>query len=368
MKDDYAIIVGLQNDPGLDDPQNGQPPLSGPENDANDFYKWIVSKKGGAEVPPGHVKKILSSDYPKKFPAVLDARPAELDIARAFEHLRDLSNKNIKAGNGPRVGRRLYIFMSGHGIAPTPFGNKIEKESALLMANADPTNIAIPRYHIPGTYTAMWFFENDCFEEIFLFMDCCRDIITVPATNIFLPSKGNADNGKRFCAFATKWSRKAREKPMPDENNRVRGIFTKTLMLALWGGAAITDPNNPGQGIITFESLQSYLINNMKRFVDPKLNGDSQTTEPDVDYYPRSKKDSIIIKTALRVFPVTIEPIPGAQGDVGIYSTTTKTFVNRFPANKLPQKITLPREEYAIVAIVNGAMESYPLKVEGIEI
>lgn len=45
MENDFAVIVGLQHYPAIDDPANGKPPLSGPENDANDFNEWILSRK-----------------------------------------------------------------------------------------------------------------------------------------------------------------------------------------------------------------------------------------------------------------------------------------------------------------------------------
>ncbi|HEU5218622.1 MAG TPA: hypothetical protein VFU23_08180, partial [Gemmatimonadales bacterium] len=57
-RDDWAIVVGIKRyfDPALAG-------LEGPENDARQFYEWVVSPSGGA-VPKAQAKLIVSSDYP----------------------------------------------------------------------------------------------------------------------------------------------------------------------------------------------------------------------------------------------------------------------------------------------------------------
>ncbi len=356
MKEDHAIIIGLQNYPGL-----GVPVLTGPEHDAKEFEKWVLSETGG-QVPVTNRTLILSSDYPPPFASLLLTKPTELEIVDAFEKLHAISNKNRDDGLGPRVGRRLYIYMSGHGIAPTPLGSTAE-ESALLTSNVDPKQIKVPRYHIPGDYTATWLCRNEYFDEVFLFMDCCREIATVTFINTLFSPTGTSDKGKKFCAYATKWSRLAKEKSI---DGQVQGIFTKTLLLALKGAAAEPDPANPGQGIITFESLESYLLNNMKQFIDPAFQSDSKVQEPVVDYLPVNKTQ-VVIETPLPKFQVIIQALPGATGEVGVFSNTMKSIIMRIPVNELPKAIELPREEYALFAIVNGSPETIPLPVKGIE-
>src|SRR5690606_22436616 len=103
-----------------------------------EFHNWIVSPEGG-NVPTDKVKLILSSDHPLKTSregAFDDAKPALKEVVKAFRDLRDISKKNSKDLKGPRVGRRLYVFMSGHGITPSAFtGSKLRGEAALLLAN-----------------------------------------------------------------------------------------------------------------------------------------------------------------------------------------------------------------------------------------
>lgn len=378
--EDYAIIIGLQHYPGLDDSQNGQPALKGPENDAREFYKWAISPNGG-NVPNGsngqesHVSLILSSDHLPP-PGALDvfdtAKPAFVEVVRAFRSLRALSVANSKALKGPRVGRRLYVFMSGHGIAPRAFaGSKVKGEAALLLANVDPTNLGAPDYHIPGAYATNWFCDNECFDETMLFMDCCRFDQFVQL-NTFFPGTGNADKSKRYFAFATRWSRPSRERPMADEGGNVRGVFTKTLLLGLSGKAAIPDDGHPGKGKITGDSLKSFLYQNMKTFMDPEVllnNPDLQ--EPVVEYWsPQNNAGDILVIDGLDVekFPAEITVPAGATGHVQVLYNGIDEVAN-LQVQAAPGAVTvdLPRGKYMAIVIVNGAIKKTVFDVKGIE-
>lgn len=368
MENDFAVIVGLQNYPGLDDPAKGRNPLSGPENDANDFKEWVASPAGG-DVPEQNISLILSSRFePVGIDNLAQAKPAVLEITGAFDKLRFMSLKNAGAGLGNRVGRRLYIFMSGHGIAPTQFGNKIEKECSLLMANVDPTNIGATIYNIPGLYTATWFCENECFDEIFLFMDCCRDMALVASPNWYLPVKGNADKAKRFYAFATKWSRRSRERII---EGKMQGIFTKTLLLALNGGCAVPDPSNPSQGVITGQSLKNYLFQNMGQFIDDEFKNDPLVQQPDIDYFPKMNEGrDIVIKAApITTFPVIINiTTPNASGEFKIldtdFSIVAKGVID--PATK-KFNFNLPRGKFLLESTVNGIATNLRIDILGNE-
>jgi len=363
--EDYAIIIGLQNYPGL-----GQPALSGPENDANSFRQWILDVKGG-NVPQANVTTILSSDYPvlpgNPINPVFNAKPAILDVIGAFDAIRMKSLENQNQNLGPKVGNRLYIFMSGHGIAPTPYGNKIEKESGLLMSNVEPTNIAAPHFHLPGAYAATWFCENEVFEEVFLFMDCCRDLTIVPGLNIFFPPKGNADKAKRFYAFATRWSRRARERTI---NGKVQGIFTKTLLMGLNGAAAEPDPNDSLSGVITGASLKSYLYQNMKEFIHPDYRSDPEFQEPDVDYSPKANegRDILIKRVPLRKFPVKLRLPVNAKGEVTIlYNGQVPVHQISINATPVEFDIQLPRGKYLAIANIDNTAKPTLFDVRGIE-
>ena len=157
---DYAVIAGIWAYPELDS-------LDAPENDAKAFYDWVVSPAGGA-VPKAHVRLIVSSQFDPPFPSATAARPKMDQVLEAMEALQDIAEANRKKGKGYSTGRRLYLYFAGHGFAPT------KDQTALLMANATRIRAGAP-YHILGPYCADWFFSAGFFDEVVLFMDCCRD-------------------------------------------------------------------------------------------------------------------------------------------------------------------------------------------------
>src|SRR5204862_2739227 len=109
-----------------------------PVTDAEDFYKWVIAGDGG-DVPVKQVTKILSKPLKKKV-SVTSGRPTAEQIEKFFINLDDVAKKNQKQGNGLTVGRRLYIFLSGHGFALQP-------GAGLLAANASQSR---PKFHVPG--------------------------------------------------------------------------------------------------------------------------------------------------------------------------------------------------------------------------
>jgi hypothetical protein len=263
-KNDWAVVVGVRLYPGLTN-------LDGPENDANAFHNWLVSSAGG-DVPAEQIALILSSQFP---PAGLatHAEPTNLRVQQAFEDLQDVAEANAKAGNGHRVGRRLYIYLSGHGCAPR------FDDAALLTANATQLR---PGYHILGKLYANWFLRSNFFDEAVLFMDCCRESYPQSPPNIpaYIDMTGPeaVDKARRFYGFGTKWSRLSREHQMDDGS--VHGVFTWALLKGLKGEAC-----DPATGQITAATLGNYLYNNMKAFLKVEdLNDPLVPKEPDLEY------------------------------------------------------------------------------------
>ena len=258
--EDYAVILGVQKYPGLTD-------LNGPENDARAFRQWVVDPSGG-KVPgsgrfriakpgwEGNIRTILSSDYPP-FDNLDEARPILHDIQRAFIDLHDLAEANEQSGRGLVAGHRLYIYMAGHAIEPQ------NGKTALLMANAKPRRFG---FHVLGRDYAEFFSYAGLFEEVVLFMDCCRDYSPLtPLTPIpFDPlSDPTAPDRMRYLhGFGTKWKRRSRERLI---DGQVRGVFTAALLAGLYGGAS--DPN----GRITSVLLRQYLNETMSQFLDPRI-------------------------------------------------------------------------------------------------
>jgi hypothetical protein len=76
---------------------------------------------------------ITSPNYAPPFPPAQNAEPKHASVQEAFDHLVYLGKENAAHGNGRRVGRRLYIYMSRHGCDPRV------NDAALLAANATRT-------------------------------------------------------------------------------------------------------------------------------------------------------------------------------------------------------------------------------------
>ncbi len=292
-KDDWAIVVGIARYPELGN-------LDGPENDAQGFYDWLVAPDGG-DVPPDNIAFFLSSRFPPAI-AALRAEPGLATLQVAFDELQELAKKNFKSGNGYRVGRRLYIFLSGHGCSPS------STDTALLAANANRDR---PGYHIIGRLYADTFLIANFFDEAVLFMDCCRENVQTPP-NIppynKITGPDALDKARCFYGFATKWSRLSRERKMAD--GLVHGVFTTALLAGLKGAAC-----DPTDGRITSASLGSYLYANMKTFLSPAdLNDPEIPQEPDLDYGKNPQTPLVFATVAIPEFPVTINLPPETAG------------------------------------------------------
>jgi len=212
-QDDYAVVVGIDRYPNLT--SVGQ--LQGAENDADNFFKWLESSKGG-NVPQNQITKITSAGYPKQ-----PDSPGIKEIDSAFTTLLSLG---LTYANGLRAGRRLYIFCSGHGIAPQP------DEAALLAANCSSLVLGD---HIAARVYSNVFRLNGRFEQLVVFMDCCREIRTKcpirPAP--FVQGNSPGPSTDTYFGFATTGSAVAREVTV---NNQTQGVFTAALLQALWLG------------------------------------------------------------------------------------------------------------------------------------
>lgn len=231
--EDHAFVVGINTYPDLGS-------LGGPANDALDFREWLLAPDGG-NVPRDNVHLFVSPAY-AQVPPVLDADPRAEQIEKKFlELLSQLQQSGVKA-------RRLYLYLAGHG-----FSKEVD-EAALLMANAAKGMSTI--LHIPGRAYANRWAKTAFFDEVVLFMDCCREDfkMTQPRPPVFDDISGNAA-AETFFGFAAKWSRASREGPW-GPSQQMRGIFTLGLLAGLRGGAT-RDAN----GQVSHISLADFVYN-----------------------------------------------------------------------------------------------------------
>jgi uncharacterized caspase-like protein len=266
--DDYAIVIGIGRYPGFGSNETEANDLNGPDDDAKAIYDWLVAPdKGG--VLPANAKLIRSADFPPA-PQALKARPHREAIVEAFDELESAAQQNDQQGNGLRVGRRLYLYASGHGFAQR------RKEGCVFVANAT----RVRTHHVFASGWLEWFYNAQYFDELVLWMDCCMvsDLAIVPEVAGYRKMHGTTPTSKLFSAFAAKFPQQAVERPMPD--GKVHGVFTYTLLEGLKGVAA-----DPVTDEVTSATLRDHLTNTMKTYLsEADLNDDIVAKEPDFGF------------------------------------------------------------------------------------
>jgi hypothetical protein len=242
--DDFAILIGVTKYPDLTH-------LNGPENDVDDIEDWLLTQ---GEVPKTQiVRECTSKHHPPDPQGPGDAHPGTDDLQNPF---LDLLNKARIAG--APLGRRLYLYFSGHGIANG------RDAVGLLPANARK-NLSFSA--IPGLVYANWLSIRSVFSEIVVFMDCCRDFVPLsgnlgePPWN-FPPTGSSASVVYGLAAGFNKKSVEM-EVTLPDGKTVTRGIFTLAL------GKALREAPGDALGRVTIQDLSNYVHNFMpKEFGD----------------------------------------------------------------------------------------------------
>lgn len=268
--DDRAIVVGISHYPGIGD-------LAGPENDALAFAEWLSSPSEG-NVPEENIDLILSSAFPRCKDAVT-ARPTADAVKEAIDKLYVIGDDS--AGH---VGRRLYLFMAGHGLAFDL------RDAALLMANAAKNRTG---HHIPGSPYADWFCKSAYFEEVVLVMDCCLENGQFsPRQPCHLDDVAPSGNKhvRQYYAIAAEFSRPARE--IPDQNGQMRGVFTSAILAGLRQAP-------PGGGDVTGAWLEIIVPQFMTRLLKGQ---ESQTP----NFYYQRNDDIIFVKSGTANYRVRI--------------------------------------------------------------
>lgn len=268
---DWSIAVGISQYPSLGD-------LRAPENDAKAIHAWLRDGRGGA-VPKNQARLIISSDFGPPFTSPDAARPALEELSTALRNLEAIARRNSDAGEGFRVGRRLWLYFAGHGFSPTLH------ETALVLANALRED---PVAHVLGPDTAHYFSLRCLFDEVILFMDCCREAAPVTSLTRVFPKAGPGPCEPKFMhALATKYSKLARERQFGNDGPW-HGSFTKALL----DGLRTADS---GKGQITSGSLTSFLYERLKEYLLPEdLQNPTIPNEPQIDYEPKGPNQIVL--------------------------------------------------------------------------
>jgi hypothetical protein len=251
---DRALVVGINRYPGISI-------LQGAENDAQDFYEWVIDKDGGG-VDTANARLITSSGNN----LISNARPVKEEVEQFFIEIDAIAVDNNNQNLGLKAGRRLWLFFSGHGFAPSL------DQSAVLMANATSRI----RLNIAAKMWADRLCEGGWFDEVLLFQDACRQAITNADLQPPFLLKQTGGQQRRFYAFSAKNRKLSKE--IPVVGGKVRGVFAFTLMEGLRGGAV--DANT---GSVTTAQLKAYLQDNMQRLLSAAdLQNDDIAKEPEV--------------------------------------------------------------------------------------
>src|SRR5207302_1288703 len=108
-----------------------------PERDAEGVRDWLISPTGGG-LAPANVMLITSATCPPANPPT--AQPEYAAVKRA---LRAIADKGVDPQTGADslpVGRRLYLYFSGHGFSP------VLEQPAVFTADAtqlDPEHVFV---------------------------------------------------------------------------------------------------------------------------------------------------------------------------------------------------------------------------------
>jgi hypothetical protein len=255
---DHALVVGINRYPKIRT-------LTGAQKDAEDFYNWVIDPVGGG-VAKEHALLLCSPAAAAADPD--DELPDKVLVEKFFTRIDNAANANNQAGEGLRAGRRLWLFFSGHGFAPSL------DRSGVLMANATRDRV----HNIAAMLWADRLYEGGWFDDIILFQDACRERISdAELTPPFIRTR-TAPAGqqrRRFYAFSAKDRKLSKEIQI---NGSTRGVFTHILLQGLRGQA-----RDPRTGAVTTAQLKAFLQANMRTLLPAEdLQDDEIAKMPEV--------------------------------------------------------------------------------------
>ena len=330
-QNDYAVVVGISRYGSI------QPELEGPEQDARCFHDWLISSSGG-DLPKENVALILSSQFKHDAAAAPpDPYSYEPTLTRVTAAFAKLMSSTVKSAHkAPRVGHRLYIYLSGHGITPRSDPLTSVNYSGLLMANCIED---VVYDHISGQAYAEWFRLSHAFDEIVLFMDCCRtDKPEVPPATLTTPvvQGGRVNEVQVFYAWATQWDTRAWEQPLGTPPQK-RGVFTYALMEALQQAA-------DEQGNVTPRGIVGHLDIRV-----PQLRGGDASQRP--QFHPPAPDGRIVLArraAEMSATNVTITFAPALIGQEARLQDGSFNLLHTRKADAEPWKLSLRPGAYVL--------------------
>lgn len=229
----HAVVIGINRYPGLGD-------LSGARGDAERFAQWLERPDGGA-VPAANVIRVMATDHEEAaFVDARTARPVREQVEDALETAAASVRAAVRADSNVWDQTRLYLYVAGHGLAPSG------GEGALYLANAREG----ASRHLELSECRKWCTRCAFFREIVVFVDCCR---TRDSTTRALPltlDECSAPFVDRQTTWVVGYGSGLGEVTYEDD---ARGYFTSALI----EGLANAKPDDTGA--ITAATLAPYV-------------------------------------------------------------------------------------------------------------
>jgi len=336
---DYAIVVGIARYPALG--EGGQPlDLKGPLNDVAAVVGWLTDPSGG-NIPNRHPNLQVITSPPPGSPApgsALTGRaatPTIVELEAAIQELDRIAQENREAMRGEQVGRRLYLYMSGHGFSPS------RERGCLYAANARERSG--DNVHASGWLA--WLQDAGYFREFVLWMDCCmnRMLFVQPRDPQLPPVNAPAPPGPTFVAFAAQRPLKAVEAAIAEDEGRAHGLFTWALLEGLRGAAS------DRHGRVTGRSLADWIRNAQgARLSEADRNDPEVATEPEVV----REDPGLVFARGIRrrTYAVTLA-FPGALpagAEARVWTGCPARVVERFAVPAGPRALSLPPGLYVV--------------------
>ncbi len=324
----YAVVIGINRYPGLSD-------LAGPRADAEAFYEWLVDEHGG-RVPEANVHCVLAKPTEEAgFRDAWDARPTSFDVESKLGQINQTFTAAMNADQTIWEHSRLYVYASGHGVAPSGGAG------ALLCATAYPKENFWDMIEFSAVHA--WYRSAGLFKEVLLLADCCRDPRPLaPSLGLRLGSpRRSYGNSELLMAFATSYAEAAFEEP-----DRFRGYFTAALVDGLRGGAA-----DPVTGEIRADRLSMYIYDHVHEMTA------GQAYEQTPDFPITNPRDPMVVRPGLGRLPqprreMTIRFPAGYAGKVRLQRD--REDVATWDPTQGPWTVDLPEADYTIGPVNGG--------------
>lgn len=305
----WAIVVGIDIYPDL----SGQNPLHGAVADACDFAEWALDPLGGGVDPadlylwthpwpqpqPGALGAYLAGALPHWFnraePLTGKAPPdqtrgpnAEEIVLTAEEIGNRLRDAAYEPGAEPG---RIFVFLAGHGLRTSVFGeNKLQ--TCFIAADFRPSASNMAQGLVPCD-SFRRSLRNRRFEEVLLFLDCCRS----DPQSLSLKAMPLCDltDDREALGWSIGHAAQDTAKAYETEGPSIRGAFSKTLMDGLRGW------RDPGSQSLNVEQLDFFVRGNIASVTN---SGQS----PYFDFLP--KNAPLIVVTGAPTIALTAKPGP----------------------------------------------------------